>query len=118
MSRGKGTLFALVAIGAMMASPVVAATTSGAVAATDERAPEAVTDVTGFAGTDGVEITWALSASDFVRPSPTGSDFTSGGSFSNVNDVAGYNVYRDDELAGSVKAGETAFVDSNAIGSP
>ncbi|HJN29615.1 MAG TPA: choice-of-anchor D domain-containing protein, partial [Candidatus Latescibacteria bacterium] len=117
MSRGKGTLFALVAIGAMMASPVVAATTSGAVAATDERAPEAVTDVTGFAGTDGVEITWALSASDFVRPSPTGSDFTSGGSFSNVNDVAGYNVYRDDELAGSVKAGETAFVDSNAIGS-
>ena len=84
MSRGKGTLFALVAIGAMMASPVVAVTTSGAVAATDERAPEAVTDVTGFAGTDGVEITWALSASDFVRPSPTGADFTSGGSFSNV----------------------------------
>lgn len=117
MSRGKGMLFALVAIGSIMASPVLAATTPGAVAATDERAPEAVTDVIGFPGTAGVEISWALSASDFVRQSPTGSDFTSGGSFSNVNDVAGYNVYRGDELAGSTLAGETIFVDVDAVGS-
>ena len=117
MSRGKGMLFALVAIGSIMASPVLAATTPGAVAATDERAPEAVTNVIGFPGTAGVEISWALSASDFVRQSPTGSDFTSGGSFSNVNDVAGYNVYRGDELAGSTLAGETIFVDVGAVGS-
>jgi len=117
MSRGKGMLFALVAIGSIMASPVLAATTPGAVAATDERAPEAVTNVIGFPGTAGVEISWALSASDFVRQSPTGSDFTSGGSFSDVNDVAGYNVYRGDELAGSTLAGETIFVDVGAVGS-
>jgi hypothetical protein len=99
-----------------MASPVLAATTSGAVAATDERAPATVTDVTGFPGTAGVEISWALSASDFVRQSPTGSDFTSGGSFSNVNDVAAYNIYRDGEFAGTVRAGEMMFVDLEAIG--
>lgn len=120
MSRGKGMLFALVALTAVsvfVATPAMAASTSDAVAATDERAPDGVTGVIGLQGVAGVEISWELSPSDFVRQSPTGSDFTSGGSFANVNDVAAYNIYRDDALAGSVEAGETLFVDLDAVGS-
>lgn len=120
MSRGKGMLFALVAllaVGTMTVTPAMAVTKSGAVAATDERAPAPVTGVIGIQGVSGVEISWDLSPSDFVRSSPTGNDFTSGGTFPNVNDVAGYNVYRDGTLAGSSAAGEMLFIDLEAVGS-
>ena len=109
-------LVALTAISAIMAAPVTAATTSGPVAATDERAPEDVSNLTAFPGAAGVEISWELSPSDFVRQSPTGSDLTSGGSFANVNDVAGYAIYRDDVEIDFVDAGGTEFVDLEAAG--
>ena len=120
MSRGKqGFTFvaALATVATMAVAPAFAVTTSGSVAATDERAPGPVANVVAFPGADGVEVTWDLSLSDFVRQSPTGSDFTSGGTFANVNDVAGYNVYRgegalDPVLVGTVKPGETSFVDA------
>lgn len=125
MSRGKWMLFALVAltaISALVVTPATAATTSGAVAATDERAPEAVSNVQAFLGADGVEVSWDLSPSDFVRQSPSGSDFTSGGTFVNINDVSGYNILRAEgglaaELVGTVAHGETTFVDALPIGS-
>ncbi|HJP34332.1 MAG TPA: choice-of-anchor D domain-containing protein [Candidatus Latescibacteria bacterium] len=124
MSRGKqGFTFvaALATVATMAVAPAFAVTTSGSVAATDERAPGPVANVVAFPGADGVEVTWDLSLSDFVRQSPTGSDFTSGGTFANVNDVAGYNVYRgegalDPVLVGTVKPGETSFVDALPVG--
>ncbi len=116
MSRGKGMLFALVAIGSIMASPVLAATTTGPVSGTDERAPEAVTDLIHQVGVVPVTIQWALSPSDFVRQSPTGSDFTSGGSYANVNDVAVYEITLDGAPVGTAQAGETTFAHDSAIG--
>ena len=119
MSRGKGMLFALVAltaISAFVATPAMAASTSDAVAATDERAPDDVSNVTAFPGATGVELSWELSPSDFVRQSPTGSDFTSGGSYANVNDVAGYVIYRDGEEIAIVEAGQTEYIDLTAAG--
>jgi hypothetical protein len=97
-------------------------TTSGNVAATDERAPDPVANVEAFLGADGIEVSWELSPSDFVRQSPTGTDFTSGGTFVNVNDVVAYNVWRAEgslaaELVGTVLPGGTMFIDALPVGS-
>ena len=118
MSRGKQaffTLAALAAIALLAVQPASAVATSGSVAATDERAPEPPANLFGIAVADGVELTWELSPSDFVRQSPTGTDFTAGGTFANVNDVAGYNVYLGADLVGQAKAGETSFIDPTPI---
>ena len=125
MSRGKQGVFTFVAALAMVATmavaPVSAVTTSGSVAATDDRAPGPVANVVAFPGPDGVEVTWDLSLSDFVRQSPSGSDFTAGGTFTNVNNVAGYNIWRGEgalapELIGTVLPGEVKFVDPLPVG--
>jgi hypothetical protein len=58
-----------------------------------------------------------LAADDFSRQSPASSDFTSGGVFVDVNDVAGYNVWRqavgdaEATLIAELGAGQTAYVD-------
>ena len=109
MSRGKQVLLTL-AVALAVAVPAKAVTRSGSVAATDDRAPEPVSSLSAFNGPAGVELSWDLSSSDFVRQSPAGLDFTSGGTFVNVNDVARYNVWRSEnsgafELAGWVEAG-------------
>jgi hypothetical protein len=126
MSRGKQGVFTFVAVMATVAAmavvPAFAVTTSGSVAATDDRAPEPVSNVQAFLGADGVEVSWDLSTSDFIRQSPTGTDFTAGGSFANVNDVTSYNVWRSEggleaELVGTVSPGETLFVDELPVGS-
>lgn len=126
MSRGKQGVFTFVAalatVATMAVVPAFAVTTSGSVAATDDRAPEPVSDVTAFPGAEGVEVAWALSPSDHVRQSPTGTDFTSGGTFVNVNDVAGYNVWRSDaglepELLDTVLPGTMTFIDPLPVGS-
>ena len=126
MSRGKQGIFTIVAalatVATMAVAPAFAVTTSGNVAATDERAPDPVANVEAFLGADGVEVSWELSPSDFVRQSPTGTDFTSGGTFVNVNDVVGYNVWRAEgslaaELAGTVMPGGTVFIDALPVGS-
>ena len=120
MSRGKQGIFTIVAalatVATMAVAPAFAVTISGSVAATDERAPDPVANVQAFLGADGIEVSWELSPSDFVRQSPTGTDFTSAGTFVNVNDVVGYNVWRAEgslaaELAGTVMPGETIVTD-------
>ncbi len=126
MSRGKQGVFTFVAalatVATMAVAPAFAVTISGSVAATDERAPEPVSNVDAVLGPDGVEISWDLSPSDFVRQSPAGSDFSSGGTFVNVNDVVAYDVWRSEaglepELAGSVGSGETFLLDPLPVGS-
>ena len=120
MSRGKQGFFTFVAALATVAvvavSPASAVTTSGSVASSDELAPEPVTNLVALPGAAGVELTWDLSASDYVRQSPTGTDLTSGGSFANVNDVAGYDIWRNGEVIDSVPAGEGMYVDALAAG--
>lgn len=126
MSRGKQGVFTFVAalatVATMAVAPAFAVTTSGSVAATDDRAPEPVTNVAAFLGADGVEVSWDLSPSDFVRQSPTGSDFTAGGTFANVNDVVAYNVWRSEggleaELVGTASSGGIMFLDELPVGS-
>jgi hypothetical protein len=70
---------------------------------------------------NSVNVAWTLAAGDFGRQAPAGSDFTSDGVFVNVNDVAGYNVWRqvigttDPVLVGNAGAGATSFVDDTVI---
>ena len=126
MSRGKQGVFTFVAalatVATMAVAPAFAATTSDGVAATDDRAPDPVSNVQRSLSGGQVTVTWDLSPSDFVRQSPAGSDFTAGGTFVNVNDVVGYNVWRaesglDAELVGTALSGETTFTDAVPVGS-
>lgn len=126
MSRGKQGGFTFVAalatVACMAVAPAFAVTTSGSVAATDDRAPEPVSNVSAFNGPDGVEVSWDLSPSDFVRQAPTGSDFTSGGTFVNVNDVIGYDIWvaeggLEPQVLDRVAPGTTSFVDALPTGS-
>ena len=102
MSRGNKfiTSLALLVLSVFLCvGPATAAltVTSSAVGGTDELAPGPVGEVTAEldleSGTS-VLVSWALAADDFVRQTPVGSDFTSGGVFVNVNDVTSYNVWR------------------------
>ncbi|HIC75390.1 MAG TPA: hypothetical protein EYO98_02095, partial [Candidatus Poseidoniales archaeon] len=87
----------------------------------DDQAPAAVTELTAVADITGpsVELSWVKSESDFVRQSPIGLDLTSGGTFSNVNDVSAYNIRRDDgtglQLIDSVGAGEDSYIDESVL---
>ncbi|MBI2502016.1 MAG: CHRD domain-containing protein [Candidatus Latescibacteria bacterium] len=63
------------------------------------------------------ELSWDLSADDFVRQSPAGDDFTSGGTFVNINDVASYQIWRsalggDYELIDTVDGGQATYIDT------
>ena len=103
-------------------SPLAAALTgtSGVLRPSDgaERILASVTGVVAEISADGreVEVSWNLHPNDFVRRSPAGSDFTTGGGFINVNDVARYTIYRSTDGAqptslDTVSAGQTSFVD-------
>ena len=130
MSRGKKafiTSLALMGLSVLLcASPATAAITvsSAAVGSADNLAPGPVGTVSAeldIVTGNSVNVTWTLAADDFGRQAPAGSDFTSGGVYVNVNDVAGYNVWRqvigttDPVLVGSAGAGATSFVDDSVI---
>ncbi|MEC8645674.1 MAG: choice-of-anchor D domain-containing protein [Candidatus Latescibacterota bacterium] len=126
MSRGKKVFFSglvLMGLGSflMHASPVEAhdhLVTSDAVAGEDNLAPHPVGEVSVEAdlGDVSVDVYWTLADDDFVRQAPTTGDLSSGGGFVNVNDVAGYVVWRSvvgeepEELA-VVSSGETFYTD-------
>jgi len=126
MSRGKKVFFsglALLGLSSFLvyASPADAAITvsSGTAAGVDNLAPGPVGTVTVVPdlGVPNVTVTWTLAADDFGRSAPAGSDFTSGGVFVSVNDVAGYNVWRrpvggENVLVATVGPGNAAHVDA------
>jgi len=129
MSRGRSSFgaslgaFGLAALFAWTSSASAALSTTenttGPVGSVDDRAPAAPSNVVAEANLVDFqgEISWDLSADDFLRQSPTGSDFTSGGTFVRTNDVAGYQIWRsalggDYELIDTVAAGELSFIDA------
>ena len=102
MSRGKIagflsiTLLVLAAV-AMTGGPVQAAlTVSGSAGGLDDLAPGPISDlaVEVELGGPSVTVTWSIAADDFSRQAAVSQDFTSGGTFVNVNDVSAYNIYR------------------------
>lgn len=109
MSRGNkvlsaGVAFLALAFAFVWASPATAAPTkSGAVASVDDIAPDAPTNLEAEVdfSVPSVVLTWDASPSDAQRSEPTGSDLTSGGSFTSVNDVTHYNIWRG-ELTGEL----------------
>ena len=127
MSRGRNAGFlsiALLALSAVALSggPALSALTvsSGSAGGYDNLAPGPVSDlaVEVDLGGPSVTISWAISANDFTRQTAASSDFTSGGTFVNVNDVPNYNIYRG-ELDGeltllvSLGSGVTSYVDND-----
>jgi hypothetical protein len=121
MSRGKlGFLTSLILLGVVFLNPSSVSaqlTVSGAAAGTDNIDPGAVATVTAVVdlAVPDITITWTISDDDFVRQAPVGTDFTSGGAFSNVNDVAGYKVWRDTgegpQVIITLGSGEMSYVD-------
>ncbi len=126
MSRGKKVFFsglALLGLSSFFAyaNPAEAAMTvsSAPAAGVDNIAPGSVSAVAVEADLGAVTVTvsWGLAAADFVRQAPVGSDLTSGGVFRNVNDVAGYNVWRrpvggENALVSNVGSGSVSYIDS------
>ena len=128
MSKGiKGAIASLALLGLgvfLCASPAAAQlAVSGSTADTDDLAPSPVGAVQAEFNEGGrsITVTWPLSDDDGVRQVPTSSDFTTGGTFREVNDVAGYNIWRrfaDDSegnltMVGSVGTGVTSLVDAS-----
>ena len=126
MSKGiKGAIGSLVLLGLgifLCASPAAAQVTiSESAADTDDLAPSPVGGVQAEFNEGGRSITvsWSLSDDDGVRQVPTSSDFTTGGTFREVNDVAGYNISRrradgsGTPAIFSFPAGTTSFVDAD-----
>lgn len=128
MSKGiKGAIASLAFLGLgvfLGASPAAAQlAVSGEVVDTDDLAPSPVGVVQAEFNEGGrsITVTWTLSDDDVERQVPTSSDFTTGGTFRNVNDVAGYNIWRrlaDDTegnvaIVGTVGAGVTSLVDAS-----
>ncbi len=126
MSKGiKGAIGSLVLLGLgvfLCASPAAAqVTVSESAADTDDLAPSPVGGVQAEFNEGGRSITvsWSLSDDDGVRQVPTSSDFTTGGTFREVNDVASYNISRrradgsGTPAIFSFPAGTTSFVDAD-----
>ena len=128
MSKGiKGAIASLALLGLgvfLCASPAAAQlAVSGSTVDTDDLAPSPVGAVQAEFNEGGrsITVTWPLSDDDAVRQVPTSSDFTTGGTFREVNDVAGYNIWRrfaDDSegnltMVGSVGTGVTSLVDAS-----
>ncbi len=125
MSRGRSSFgtrlaaFGLAALFAWASSASAALSpTAGPVASVDDRAPAPPTNVVAVANLEAPqgEVAWDLSADDVVRQSPAGDDFTSGGTFTNTNDVASYQIWRtagieDPAVVATVPAGEMSYVD-------
>ena len=121
--RGAIASLALLGLGVFLcASPAAAqVTVSESAADIDDLAPSPVGGVQAEFNEGGRSITvsWALSDDDVVRQVPTSSDFTTGGTFREVNDVAGYNISRrradgsGTPAIFSFPAGTTSFVDAD-----
>ena len=114
---------ALLGLGVFLcASPAAAQVTiSESAADIDDLAPSPVGGVQAEFDEGGRSITvsWSLSDDDAVRQVPTSSDFTTGGTFKEVNDVKQYNIRRrfaDGSglaIVGTVGAGVTSLVDAS-----
>ena len=126
MSRGKKGFFtglALLGLSAMLCvNPAAAALTVSSDAAGGDELPPAAVATVGVEvneETPSIIVSWPLSTDDFLRQTPVGMDFTSGGTFVTVNDVAGYDIFRADgeseELIGQLPAGETGLVDDDVV---
>ena len=127
MSKGiKGAIASLTLLGLgvlLCASAAVAQlTVSGSAADTDDLAPRPVGKVEAKFNEDGrsINVHWPKSDDDFTRQVPTSSDFTTGGTYREVNDVAGYNIWRrladgsgNPAIIGTVGAGVTSLVDAS-----
>ena len=127
MSKGiKGAIASLALLGLgvfLCASPAAAQlAVSGSTADTDDLAPSPVGAVQAEFNEGGrsITVTWPLSDDDGVRQVPTSSDFTTGGTFREVNDVAGYNIWRrfadgsgSLAIVGTVGTGMTSLVDAS-----
>ena len=127
MSKGiKGAIASLALLGLgvfLCASPAAAQlAVSGSTADTDDLAPSPVGAVQAEFNEGGrsITVTWPLSDDDGVRQVPTSSDFTTGGTFREVNDVAGYNIWRrladgsgSLAIVGTVGTGVTSLVDDS-----
>ena len=126
MSKGiKGAIgsLALLGLGVFLCAGPAAAqlTVSESAADTDDLAPSPVGAVQAEFNEDGrsIAVFWTLSDDDVVRQVPTSSDFTTGGTFKEVNDVKQYNIWRrladgsgSLAIVGTVGAGMTSLVDS------
>ena len=127
MSKGiKGAIasLALLGLGVFLCAGSAAAqvTVSESAADTDDLAPSPVGGVQAEFNEGGRSITvsWSLSVDDAVRQVPTSSDFTTGGTFKEVNEVEQYNIWRrladgsgSLAIVGTVGAGVTSLVDAS-----
>ena len=130
MSKGiKGAIASLALLGLgvfLCASPAAAQlTVAESVASTDDiNSPVGAVQAEFDEGGRSITISWTLSDDDAERQVPTSSDFTTGGTFRNVNDVAGYNIWRclsngsgscsgSLAIVGTVGAGVTSLVDAS-----
>ena len=127
MSKGiRGAIASLALLGLgifLCASPATAqVTVSESAADTDDLAPSPVGGVQAEFNEGGrsISVSWSLSVDDAVRQVPTSSDFTTGGTFREVNEVAGYNIWRrladgsgSLAIVGTVGSGVTALVDAS-----
>ena len=127
MSKGiKGAIasLALLGLGVFLGASSAAAqvTVSESAADTDDLAPSPVGGVQAEFNEGGRSITvsWSLSVDDAVRQVPTSSDFTTGGTFKEVNEVEQYNIWRrladgsgSLAIVGTVGAGVTSLVDAS-----
>ena len=127
MSKGiKGAIASLALLGLgvfLCASPAAAQlAVSGSTADTDDLAPSPVGAVQAEFNEGGrsITVTWTLSDDDVLRQVPTSSDFTTGGTYREVNDVAGYNIWRrladgsgSLAIVGTVGTGVTTLVDDS-----
>jgi len=126
MSRGKkgfGVSLALFGLGiALFCGPAGAQLATSDLLGADNLAPAPVGEVAVMVDQSmpSVEVAWTLSPDDFVRQEPVTMDFTSGGVFVNVNDVAGYKVWRqkgteDAEVLATLPSGATSYVDDSVM---
>jgi hypothetical protein len=126
MARGKLGLFPSAALLGVFAAfiglnPAVAQTKSGGpVGGTDDLAPGPIANLSTVIDLVGpsVSLEWELAVDDFSRQSPAGGDFSSGGVFISVNDVAGYEIWRSQlggefEILDTASAGQTSYVDTS-----
>ena len=127
MSKGiKGTIASLALLGLsvfLCANPAAAQlVVSESAVDTDDLAPSPVGGVQAEFNEDGrsIAVSWTLSSDDGVRQVPTSSDFTTGGTYREVNDVAGYNIWRrladgsgSLAIVGTTGAGVTSLVDAS-----
>ena len=126
MSRGKKGFWVTLALFglsiALFCGPAGAQLATSDLLGADNLAPAPVGEVAVMVDQNmpSVEVAWTLSPDDFIRQEPVTMDFTSGGVFVNVNDVAGYKVWRqegagDAEVIKTLPAGATSYTDDSVM---